>query len=37
VPRFKHVNFTIMKNIPKKFMTIQTIMIPLWSFKHMKM
>ncbi len=27
----------LMENIPKTFMTIQTIMIPLWSFKHTKM
>jgi hypothetical protein len=26
-----------MKNIPKKVITIQTIMFPLWSFKHIKM
>jgi hypothetical protein len=27
----------LMKNIPKTFMTIQTIMFPLWFFKHTKM
>jgi len=25
-----------MKNIPKTIMTIQTIIFPLWSFKHKK-
>jgi hypothetical protein len=35
VSRFEHVN--LMKNIPKNIMTIQTIMFPLWSFKHTKM
>jgi len=29
VSNFEHVKFTIMKNIPKTFMIIQTIMIPL--------
>jgi hypothetical protein len=27
----------LMENIPKKLMIIQTIMLPLWSFKHIKM
>jgi hypothetical protein len=27
----------LMENNPKKFMTIQTIMLPSWFFKHTKM
>ncbi len=27
----------LIENIPTKLMTIQTIMFPLWSFKHIKM
>jgi hypothetical protein len=34
---FKHVKFTINEKYSKKIMTIQTIMLPLWSFKHIKM
>jgi hypothetical protein len=34
---FEHVNFIINGNIPKKLMTIQPIMLPMWFFKHIKM
>ncbi len=34
---FEHVNFvSLMENIPKIIMTIQTILFPLQSFKHTK-
>jgi abortive infection bacteriophage resistance protein len=34
---FEHVNFAINEKIQKTFMIIQTIMFPLWYFKHTKM
>jgi hypothetical protein len=37
VSSFEHVNFAINGKSSKKVMTIQTIMLPLWSFKHTKM
>jgi hypothetical protein len=37
VSNFEHVNFPINENIPKKIMTIQIIVLHLWSFKLRKM
>jgi hypothetical protein len=33
----EHVNFAINEKNPKQIMTIQIIMLHLWSFKHIKM
>jgi len=34
---FEHVSFAINEKYSKNIMTIQTIMFPFWSFKHIKM